>query len=599
MAKNTKIISKKKQLVGIVRVARISFKASPLAVVIKVIGIAVDAILPIATTYFAALTTTALAEAYAGDHSAGSRALFYVIVTVFLGVMMSAWSSINQYIDNITGYKIRCAINDRMYEHFLRLDFWRYDDKQTTDLFDKSKRFTQFFEYVFNSLTSIASAVVTLVVAMFALFFVSWQIGIIVFSAVIPGVLIQLNLSRFRAKHWNENVETRRRLYEIEWNMLQPSRIAELRLYGIVRHLLDLHTQLRDKDEKTRIEYERKTIGKRLASDVLEAAAEVITLIDITMKIIAHAQPIGQFLYVQQLVSRTMAAVHQVALHVGQIDEDIANLFDYDEFLKLDEATTRPVTLEKQPGCIRIENVSFHYPNTTAMVLNDISLTIQKGQKIALVGENGAGKSTLVKLILGLYEPSKGAIYVDDNNLADVSPESWHAHIGVLQQSYGVYDFATARENIAFGNVAKRASKSDVVAAARGAEAAEFLEQLPKRYDSYVSPLMESDDGAKGTMLSGGQEQRLSLARNFYRDSPIVILDEPTSAIDALAEARIFKRLFAEKDKTIITVSHRVSTIKKADVIYVLENGSITQQGTHDELVRKKGAYYTLFESQL
>lgn len=599
MAENTKSISKKKQLIGIARVAKISFQTSPLTAVVKIVGAVINAVLPIITTYFAALTTTALAEAYAGDHTAGSRALFFVIVTVLLGIMMNMWTSVSQYVDTMASYKIKSAISDRLYAHFLRLEYWRYDDKNTNDLFDKSKRFVGFFGYIFNSVTTIATALISLVASLGALFFVSWQIGLIVLVAVIPGVLIQLNLSRFRAKHWSENIETRRRMDEIEWNMLQPARIVELRLYGLVQHLLDLRVVLRDKDEKVRIEYERKIIGKQLASDILEAAAEIIALVSITMKIIAHAQPIGQFLYVQQLVSRTLAAVHQSVTGVGLVDEDIANLFDYDEFMKLEEATARPVVLEHQPNQLRAENVSFHYPQNDAMVLKNISLTIEKGQKVAFVGENGAGKSTLIKLLLGIYQPSNGVVLVDNDDLAKVSYESWHKYIGVLQQSYGIYSFATAWENIAFGDVTKRASKQHIEAAAHDAEAADFLQKLPKGYDSYVTPLMEHDDGTKGTWLSGGQEQRLSLARNFYRDSPIVILDEPTSAIDALAESRIFRRLFTEKDKTIITVSHRLSTVKKADVIYVLEDGKIVEQGAHDELVRKKGAYYTLFESQL
>ena len=131
------------------------------------------------------------------------------------------------------------------------------------------------------------------------------------------------------------------------------------------------------------------------------------------------------------------------------------------------------------------------------------------------------------------------------------------------------------------------------------AEAVSFIDKLPKGKDSYVSRWMESDDGTQGTDLSGGQWQRLALARNFYRDSPVVILDEPTSAIDALAESRIFNRLFRQKDKTIISVSHRLSTIKKADVVFVLEDGRIVEQGSHQDLIDKQGAYYKLFASQL
>jgi ATP-binding cassette subfamily B protein/ATP-binding cassette subfamily C protein len=149
------------------------------------------------------------------------------------------------------------------------------------------------------------------------------------------------------------------------------------------------------------------------------------------------------------------------------------------------------------------------------------------------------------------------------------------------------------------GKVSAPVSRDHFEAALDRAEARTFLEKLPKGVDSFVNQWMEHNDGTSGVDLSGGQWQRLALARNFYRNSPIVILDEPTSAIDALAESRIFKHLFAEKNRTVITISHRLTTIERADVIYMMESGKLVEQGTHKELVAKKGAYYHMFESQL
>lgn len=599
MARDTRKLSTRERVVGIARVAKISFKASPLAVIIKIIGAVVTAVLPIVTAYFAALTTTALAEAYAGDEAAGGRAITYVLVTALLGVLLTGWSSLERYINELVSYKINAAISDQMYEHFLQLEFWHYDDKNTADLFDKAKQFTQFFSYVFNSLAGLATACITVLAAVGALIVTSWWLGLIVLTAVIPGILIQFKLSKFRIQHWNENVETRRKIARIEWDMLQPQRIAELRLYGLVRNLLGLRNSLRDADEKTRIEFEQKVIWRQLGADVLEATAEVVALVYTTLQIIAQAQPIGQFLYVQQIVSRAMGAVRQLTAGISSIDEEIANLFDYNEFMGISITRRRQIELEHQPEVISIQGVSFEYPGSAAQVLSDVSLEIRRGQNVAIVGENGAGKSTLVKLILGLYMPTKGSVRLDKADLADVVHESWHQYLGVLNQDYGVYSFATARENVLYGKIEEQPTDDRFLEAVQAAEAEEFLHKLPKSYDTFVHQWMEHHDGTSGVELSGGQQQRLSLARNFYRDSPIIILDEPTSAIDALAESRIFKRLFAQNDKTIITISHRLTTVKKADVIYVLEGGAIAEQGTHAELVRKKGAYYTLFESQL
>jgi len=592
-------LNTRQKVTGIARVAAITYKASPLAVFVKLAGTLITSILPIVTTYFAALTTTALASAYAGDPTAGTRAIEYVLITAGLGVALTAWSSIEQYVNQFVRYKIDAAIGDQLYEQFLSLDFWRYDDKETADLFDKSQQFSRLFAYVFDKLASIFTAFVSLVAGIVALLFVSWWLALILLAAVIPSVIIQFRLSRKQVQHWNSNVETRRAKDMIEWNMFQVSAIAELRLYGMVRHLLDLRMKLRDKDEKVRIEFERKYIGQQLGADVLEAAAEVVALIYITLQIIAHTQPVGQFIYVQQIVSRALGGARSFVSQLSSIDEDIANLFDYNEFMKLPTTKVGTARLKKLPQSIRFENVSFHYPNNEQTVLDDISLTITQGQHVAIVGENGAGKSTFVKLLLGLYKPTSGAVYVDDINLAEVSTDDWHKYLGVLTQDSNHYSFATARDNILLGDVMHPVSNERFEAALDAAEARTFLEKLPKGLDNYVNQWIEHEDGTPGVDLSGGQWQRLALARNFYRNSPIIVLDEPTSAIDALAESRIFERLLKKEDKTIITISHRVTTIEKADIIFMLEDGKIVEQGTHKELVAKNGQYVRMFKSQL
>ena len=592
-------ITPKQRLLGILRVAKITYQASPLAVVIKVIGVLVNSILPIITTYFAALTTTALADAYAGAEDAGVRALEYVIVTAALGILLSAWKSIEQYVNQFVRYKIDAAINDQLYEQFLGLEFWRYDDKQTADLFDKAKQFARFFGYVFDRLTSVLQQVITMIAGLVALVLVSWWLGLILVAAVIPGIVIQYRLSKAQIAHWSNNVETRRMSNMIEWDMFKVSTIAELRIYGMVKHLLSLRRRLRDKDEKERIEFERTFIFKQLGADVLEAAAEVVALLYTALQIIAHTQPVGQFLYVQQIVSRTLSGARGFVSEFNGIDEDVANLFDYNEFMALPQAKHRSKHISKQPSQILFNDVSFNYPSNEATVLKNVSVEINRGAHVAIVGENGAGKSTFIKLLLGLYNPTAGSVTVDGVSLATTNLDEWHSYLGVLQQDFTQFSFANAKDNVLLGDVSHPYSDGRFNQALERAEARTFLEKLPKGLDTYVNQWMEHDDGTSGVDLSGGQWQRLALARNFYRDSPIIILDEPTSAIDALAESRIFERLLKDKKKTIITISHRLTTVEKADTIYMFEGGVIVERGTHDELVAKQGAYYRMFKSQL
>lgn len=597
--KNERKLSTKQIVLAMLQVAQTTFRASPLAIIVQVAGSIISAVLPIATTYFAALTTTALADAYAGNEQAGERVIVYVIVTALLGVFMTVWSSMESYLRQLTRYKVEAAMTDRMYEQFHAIDFWRYDDKETADLYEKARQFANFFPYVFDQLTRILTDALTMLAGLIALGLVNIWLAVFVALAIVPGMLIQLSLSRASAKHWRQNVDTRRAKNLIEWNILRPQFMAEMRLYGVVRSLLDLRMKLREKDEKTRIEFEKKYLLRRLGGDVLEAAAEVVALIWITIQITHRTQPIGQFIYVQQIVSRAIGGANSLISTISAMDEDLANLYDYQEFMNLPVGQESAQKLASMPHVIRVENVSFHYPSKKKPVLENVSFEIPAGSRVAIVGENGAGKSTLIKLLTGLYAPSKGRILLDDVDLHDIDITTWHAKLGVLQQDFIMYDFATAKDNVLYGDVTRKYNAKRFEHALEKAEAKKFISELPHGAATYIHPWMEDDDGNDGQMLSGGQQQRLALARNFYRDSPAIILDEPTSAIDALAESRIFDHLFASKDKTIITISHRVTTIEKADIIYMFEHGKIVEHGTHRELVARKGAYYRMFKSQL
>lgn len=219
---------------------------------------------------------------------------------------------------------------------------------------------------------------------------------------------------------------------------------------------------------------------------------------------------------------------------------------------------------------------------------------------MAIVGENGAGKSTIIKLVLGLYEPSSGSVEIDGRDLREWSVESWHGQLALLNQEFDNYEFANIKENIALGDVNKRPDDELIDRAITDAELGVVVNRLPSGKESYIEKWMVGDaEGATGTELSGGQQQRLALARNFYRNSPVIILDEPTSAIDALAESRIFARLFSKKKKTTIVVSHRLTVVEQADRIYMIKDGEVVEMGSHRELVRQKGHYYRMFESQI
>lgn len=600
MAKTERNLSAKEQLVSIVGVARLSFKTAPGAVIFKISGSILSAILPIVTTYFAALTTTALADAYAGNQESGKKVFVYIAVTIILGMVSTIWSSIDQYIQAKMRYVVESRVSDEMYERFLALDFWQYDNKETADMYERAKKFSMFFAYVFDRIASLFSDFIGVLTAIVALALVNIWIAGFVLISLIPGVIIQFRLSRLQIKHWNKNVEVRRAQNLLEWHLSQPRMIAELRLYGLVKHLLKLRQKLRDKDERARIDFERRYLPQRLLADALQAVAELISLIWITMQIVSQKQPVGQFLYVQQIVSRALGSSSSFITTLANIDEDIANLFDYEKFMQLPVYTGGNIKLQKVPSIIEFRNVSFAYRNNEERkVLTDINLVIRRGQHVAIVGENGAGKTTLIKLLAGLYDPTVGSVLLDGIDMREIDKASWHNMIGVLQQDFNMYEFSTARDNILYGDVNITQTNKRLESAIKQAEASDVIKSLPRGLDTYLNVWIEDAFGNSGLNLSGGQWQRLALARDFYRQAPVIILDEPTSAIDALAESRIFKNLFADKDRTAVIISHRLTTIEKADVIFMFEDGRLAEIGSHTELVSKKGRYYRLFKEQI
>ncbi|MHC6230263.1 ABC transporter ATP-binding protein [Arthrobacter sp. MMS24-T111] len=584
---------------AVAQVLRVSFRASPGAVIMKVLGSLISAVLPLVTTYFASRTTTALAAAYAGDAGAGRLAIIYVVVTAALGLFWGAFSSVDRYIQQLMSFKVGAIVGDQMYERFLALEFWRYDDKETVDLYDRAKRFSDSYARVLDRIAAIFTQLVSVILAIGALLLVSWWIAVIVLVAIVPSVYLQFKLSREQIAHWNTQVDSRRQRRMIETNLLRPQHIAEMRLYGIVRFLMDLRSRLRDADERRRLDYQRRYIPRQLAADALQYGAEVVSLIWVVGQVIARAQPVGQFLYVQQIVSRALSTANNLVSSLSSIDEDLANLTDYETFMGMPVHAEHAPPLLEAPQEVALKDIRFTYTGSDIEVIRGISLTIRRGQHIAIVGENGAGKSTLIRILAGLYRPDSGQVLLDGVDLAAVDVTSWHRHLAVLSQEFLKYEFATAAENIYFGDVDSRRDDGRIRRAAVDAEALEFINKLPNGLDNHVSNWMEDPRGRKGSGLSGGQWQRLAMARNFYRDASFMVMDEPTSAIDALAEHRIFTRLFADRDSTIIAISHRLATIEKADVVYMLEDGRIVEQGTHKELVALRGRYFRMFESQL
>ncbi len=422
-----------------------------------------------------------------------------------------------------------------------------------------------------------------------------WAVVVLILAAV-PAFIAETRFAgqAFRLFRWRAP-ETRQQRY-LETLVAREDFAKEVKLYQLGEMLLgryrNLFDQLYGEDRDLTIRrgfwsyllglLSTATFYVAYAWIVVETVAGRISLGDMTMYLTVFRQ--GQTTFASALTS------------IGGMYEDNLYLSNLYEFLE-EEVPTRYGRATKgtnpQDG-IRFENVSFTYPGSTKPALKDISLHLKPGEKLAIVGENGSGKTTLIKLLTRLYTPESGRILLDGLNLEEWDLDELRRRIGVIFQNFVRYQF-TVGENIGVGDVEKLEDETAWEIAAEKGMAQPFIERLPDGFTTQLGRWFKS-----GQELSGGQWQKIALSRAFMRNSAdILVLDEPTSAIDSQAEYEIFDRFRnLTKDKMVVLISHRFSTVRMADKIVVIEQGEVLETGTHEELLQANGRYATLFSLQ-
>jgi ATP-binding cassette subfamily B protein len=377
----------------------------------------------------------------------------------------------------------------------------------------------------------------------------------------------------------------------------------EVKVFGLSQFLVDRYDRVsREFYEANRTLATRRSIVSTLLAAVGTLGYYAAYVVIIHLTVIGHRGPAGvftigvltflsaSFRQSRDLIQRTLLALSQIYEQSLYLD-DLFSFFAIEPRIRSDPGSP-PIPVPVREGFV-FEDVGFRYPNSERWAVRHLSFTLRAGERLALVGENGAGKTTLAKLLVRLYDPTEGRILLDGRDLRDYDVASLRRHVGVIFQDFVRYDFVL-RENIAVGSIERREDEPAIRDAAERSLADTVATRLAGRYDQMLGRRFDG-----GVDLSGGEWQKVALARAYLRDAQLLVLDEPTAALDARAEYEVFLR-FSEltAGKMAVLISHRFSTVRMADRILVLTGGELVEDGTHEELVARGGLYAELFGLQ-
>lgn len=478
---------------------------------------------------------------------------------------------------------------------YIQIPLAMRETQEFADKFERVREFGLSIDYVSTSAITVASSVISLISIIVATLVVSPFITVAILIAAIPSSILSLRIAARERRNWREFTKDRRIASAIERKITNSDSALEIELNGLSKHLVLQMIKARRRSQEQDIADNKAFFLPRFGADILQDVVGYIVLIIVAIQIIYGRLAIGQFLTVRTLLSQLNNNISSFFESITAINTSLVNATDFMEFMETPAQHSGDIEVNHLPK-IEFKHVSFMYPHSDHFAIEDVSFTLNPGDSLAIVGENGAGKTTLIKLLIGAYMPQEGMIYVDDHPISEIDRESYLGQIGALFQDYSRYDFATLGENVWFGNVEKPYSRKAIMEALDDAG----LGNLAVDYKNGLNQLLSKDIDAKNaTNISGGQWQRLGIARAFFRSPNILILDEPTSSVDAKSEYEIFRSIIKKQQgKSTVIISHRFSTVRRAEKIIVLDHGKIIEQGTHSELIAQDGVYKEMFELQ-
>ncbi|HKR85103.1 MAG TPA: ABC transporter ATP-binding protein [Terriglobales bacterium] len=578
-------------------ILRIVWRSGPGVVSFGIAARIVAALLPVAIGYIPKLIIDILDQVLKTHGPVPTRLWWLVGIEFGLAVLNGIVLRMIDYSDSLLANKYTRHVSIQVMKHASELDLTAYEDPIFYDRLERARVQATDRLVMIQSIGRLQLQVITAIGWTVAVMLYSPWLMLLLVAAVLPAFLGETHFAFLGyAKNFRQT-PIKRQLDYLRQAGATKEAAKELKLFNLSQFFTARFAKLSDIVYHQDVQLARTRLGIGSILSIISTGGYYGAYAYVIWRTLAGKWGIGTFYFLTAAILNASSNIQQVLSTLSGIADQALFLTDLLAFFEM-----KP-TIQSKPNALRtprpikqgfeFRNVSFVYPGTERRVLNRLNFHLSPGERVALIGENGQGKTTIVKLITRLYDPSEGQVLLDGVDLREYDLEDLYREIGVIFQDFMRYEM-TARENIAVGKIDEIENKLMLEDAAHKSLADEVVAKLSAGYEQMLGRRFES-----GVDLSGGEWQKIALARAYLRDAQLLVLDEPTAALDARSEYQVFQR-FAEltTGKMALFISHRFSTVRMADRIVVLENGNIAEEGTHEKLTRMGGRYAEMFEMQ-